>query len=278
MLIRCRIRNQIWDLCLVSPTGVISPISRRDAYYSGFPGSCSHSGPFFYLQVGEERSSMQEARPFRLDLKPKPTVSLSLPRTCRKIYEETNDLFWAKNTFYFPTPHRLISTFKFMGKYPPRRITSLLLATTPWVGNDLSWLDTALQLLISQGKSSSLQRLDILVHKDVIHIMSDAKMQRLSFLQECWAYKFISCLKQARRLRGVEKKLAVTYPGEVTAILPKEWEGALWKVQEAWRSKAYWGSTMLFEDMRAPLGKESPSGGLIQRNHGPGDIGMGLLD
>jgi hypothetical protein len=56
------IRNMIWDLCLVSPTGMISPLSRRDAYHSGVPGSCSYSGPFFYLQVEETKTHVERCQ------------------------------------------------------------------------------------------------------------------------------------------------------------------------------------------------------------------------
>ncbi|KAE9370635.1 hypothetical protein N431DRAFT_484812 [Stipitochalara longipes BDJ] len=263
------IRNQIWDLCLVSPTGTISPLSRRDAYYSGFPGSCSHSGPFFYL-IEEEKFLMERDQAFHPHVEPTAsTISLSLPRTCRKIFEETNNLFWTKNTFYFPTPHRFISTFKFMGKYPQRRITSLRLCATPWLGNEIEWLEKALQLLISQRNPSSLRHLELLVDKETIIYMLGPKLPGFAFTRppgpNHWSQKLLSCLKLARCLCSIEKNLVVTHTGtlSMTTNLPEALEETLWEIQDAWEGKVYWGSKMFFEDMNENA-QEIPSTSSLQ--------------
>ncbi|PMD46486.1 hypothetical protein L207DRAFT_214450 [Hyaloscypha variabilis F] len=253
------IRNMIWDLCLVSPTGMISPLSRRDAYHSGVPGSCSYSGPFFYLQVEETKTHVERCQSTCRIEPNAPTISLSLPRTCRKIFKETNDIFWTKNTFVFRAPHELIYTFKSMGKYAQQRITSLRLCTTPRWGNQMKWLNKTMQLLISQRSSSSLRRLELLVDKESIIYQSEAKLlgSPPRLLPAHHTQTFIPCLQQARCLRNIEKNLYVTQTGNCpfTAAYPPESslfkvvEETLWEIQEAWEGKLYWGSTILFENV-----------------------------
>jgi len=146
------IRNQIWELCLVSPTGTIVLLSRREAYHSGLSGSCSQSGPFFYLLVDNTNPGKGQHQPYDSD-RLSPTISLSLPRTCRKIYEETNELFWTSNTFYFSTPHTLRQNFRSIGIFAQRRISSIRLRLHPDLGNDIECFDRAMQLLINPGKN-----------------------------------------------------------------------------------------------------------------------------
>jgi len=54
---------------------------------------------FLFRRAQHADSSHHSTRAARSDL-----WLLSLPRTCRQIYRETNDLFWQKNTFFFRSP------------------------------------------------------------------------------------------------------------------------------------------------------------------------------
>jgi hypothetical protein len=102
-------------------------------------------------------------------------ISLFLPRTCREIYNETNQLFWTSNTFTFREPKDLLWVFKGMGHMPSRCITSIHLPLGAIGGNFLEILLKALDLLAKKESMSSLQRLDLVL--DVFHI------QRISNLK-----------------------------------------------------------------------------------------------
>jgi hypothetical protein len=266
------IRNQIWDLCLVSPTRTLKPVCRRDAFYSGFPRSCSQSGPFFYLLVdntnlimgqhyGDERQS---------------TISLSLPRTCRKIYEETNNLFWTSNTFHFPSPHSLLQTFNLMGRSPQRCISSIRLCITPLLGNDIEWLDRILKLLIFQGKHCSIRRLELLIDIDSIEQMASSQTQHwyfnLHIKRSNWREKALPCLQQAHRLQNTEKILVITHARELaTAQEVHEYsiagnlDALLRDMQESLGGELYWGSTKVFGDSKEVLPEMNVSAPLDEK-------------
>ncbi|CZR63889.1 uncharacterized protein PAC_13786 [Phialocephala subalpina] len=106
------LRNMIYFHVLVSPTGYIEPISRNHAYYLRLPGSISHTGPFWYLNVTEPSSHLpldenfvRRRRQLSNGEKDAPeyssSISTSLLRTNKNIYQETFSIFWENNTFLF---------------------------------------------------------------------------------------------------------------------------------------------------------------------------------
>jgi hypothetical protein len=256
------IRNQIWDLCLVSATGIIRPFSRHDAYYSGFPRSCSQSGPSFYLLVDNTNPIMGRHEPLLAGDELQKTISLSLPRTCCKIYKETNNRFWTNNAFNFPSPHKLLQTFHLMGRYPQRRISSLRLRITPLLGNDIEWLDRVLKLLIFWGEHCSIRRLELLIDIESIWPRASSQTHHWyssihSYRSISWLEKFLSCLQQAHLLKNMETILVMTDARELATIkkvhgysIAENLDGPLWEMLKGWGGKIYWGSIMVREEVK----------------------------
>lgn len=154
------LRDIIYDCVLVSPTKTVTPLSRRELY--NIRKSTSGSAPRYLLAVGK----VEESRMCELHA----NISLSLPRTCRQIYIETQALFWNTNTFYFRAPLDLINALKpsGMGQVSSRCITSIQLGAGWILGNFVDTLTKAIEALICQQNTSSLRRLDlVLVYEDL---------------------------------------------------------------------------------------------------------------
>lgn len=251
------IRNQIWDLCVVSPTQTVQPVSRREAFCLGYPNSCSPSGPFFYLVVDETNPFMRKSGANKYDKRPR-TISLSFPRTCRQIYYETNELFWTRNTFCFWSPYRLMQTFKEMGRYPFRRIASIRLELYPAPGNELVFFDRSMQLLIKQARSSPLRHLELVLGLDSIIHMAAMKsgqyyyfgttIPRLKVTYE----RILASLNKAHHLHHVRKELLIRSEGNLGTVgsvhelaARRRFDGVLWEIQEAWAGKPQSGSTVV---------------------------------
>jgi hypothetical protein len=247
------IRNQIFRDCLVSPTGTVRILSRRDAYHLGYPRSFSQSGPFFYLLVDDGSPVMSKSQLCGSEAL-RPTISLSLPRTCRKMYEETNELFWRSNVFYFYSPHNLRQIFILMGRLASQRIPSIRLRFVPGWGNNMEIFDKAMQLLIKQGKHSSLRNLELLIDTDTIEHMAGVYSPLYSFpnLQAptIIAERVLLSLRQAQPLPNVQKILVVTDKTlpTVEAIhqypIVKGIRGHLQDLRDAWGGQLCWNSKM----------------------------------
>jgi hypothetical protein len=131
------IRDEIWGYCIISPTGYIETFSKKTAYLRGFEGALSSSYALFFhliFALGLTRADLAfevliiitqdcfksswfgwvltiifraphhfiaYATPYNGYTKAPELITLSLPRTCRQIYLETNDLFWKNNTFWY---------------------------------------------------------------------------------------------------------------------------------------------------------------------------------
>jgi hypothetical protein len=242
----------------VSPTGVVQPVSRRDAYYLGYPCSFSLSGPFFYLVVDDHNFYPKLPEADKDDENPG-TISLSLPRTCRQICMETNNLFWTNNTFLFWSPHSLLRSFKGMGEYSFRRATSIRLHLEAERGNELEIFDQILQLLIKQSKTSSLQNLELRLNLDSIDVMAGMKRGAVfqfgtHFGDSNFLYKrFLPSLEKAQQLQNMERALVLTdaLGHEWVGPLPGSYLGgkcseAFRDMQEAWGGRLQWGSMVVW--------------------------------
>ncbi|PMD25687.1 hypothetical protein NA56DRAFT_382958 [Hyaloscypha hepaticicola] len=266
------IRNQIFRDCLVSPTGTVRILSRREAYHLGYPRSFAQSGPFFYLLV-DDGSPLKSKSQLCGSEALRPTVSLSLPRTCRKMYEETNELFWRSNVFYFYSPHNLRQNFKLMGRLASQRIASIRLRLIPGWGNSMEIFDKAIQLLIKQGKHSSLRKLELLIDTDTIEHMAGVLPPPYSFpnLQAptVIAERVLLSLRQAQPLLNVQKILVVTDKTlhTVEAIhqnsIVKGIHGHLQDLRDAWGGQLCWNSKMVSSAEKGSY--EAPIKALIER-------------
>ena len=265
------IRNQIFRDCLVSPTGTVRILSRCDAYHLGYPRSCSQSGPFFYLLVDDWRPLKRKSKLCGSEIL-RPTISLSLPRTCRKMYEDTNELFWRSNVFYFYSPHNLRQTFKIMGRLANQRIASIRLRLVPGLRNNIELFDKAIQLLIKQEKYSSLRNLELLLDKDTIEHMGGVLPPPYTFpnLQAptIMAERVLLSLRQAHPLSNVQKILVVTDKAlpTIEAIhqnsIVKGVHGHMQDLRDAWGGQLCWNSKM--ESNAEKRSAEAPTKALIE--------------
>jgi hypothetical protein len=155
------LRDFIYFQVLVSPTGYVEPVlvyqtkkspSPRFALYRAFP----IQSPLLDAEPGPQND----------------VLSLSLMRTCRQIYHETQSLFWKHNTFQFSTPHLLTQTLKSMGQIPSRKITSISLTLT--LSSSFSkTLPRALRILVSRARHGAFRRLSLEIGRmDLIRIAS----------------------------------------------------------------------------------------------------------
>jgi len=87
------------------------------------------------------------------------TVSLSLLRTCRQIYQEAKSLFWGKNAFEFSV-ERASRILREIGQIPSRLITSVVICFGLW---GYEALPKALSLLAIRARYGNLKalRLDV---------------------------------------------------------------------------------------------------------------------
>ncbi|KAF4624953.1 hypothetical protein G7Y89_g13213 [Cudoniella acicularis] len=135
------LRLMIWNLCLLSPTGLVEPIDRKLAYYRQMPKSNSPSGPQFYLIYQEDNSDSY--------------LTLSLLRTCRQICEEAFPLFWKKNTFLFNSPSGFLKFSTQKVRFASQYITSLHLNIASFQGTALNYLEKVADSLTKRRPSES---------------------------------------------------------------------------------------------------------------------------
>ncbi|TAQ87157.1 hypothetical protein B7494_g4528 [Chlorociboria aeruginascens] len=114
------LRNMIYDYVFDKATNCVEPVPRSVAYYRQYPKSTSHTGPHCYLRIVHTESNQDQTK------QPEFT-SLSLLRTNRQIYTETQALFYEKYTFYFSSPRFMLDTFKVIGRMALRKINSIYL-------------------------------------------------------------------------------------------------------------------------------------------------------
>jgi hypothetical protein len=89
-------------------------------------------------------------------------ISLSLPRTCRQIYEETQTLFWEQNAFYFSDRNAsVIKTIKMMGQIPSRLITSVIIQMN-CASEFIRLISKTLNVLASRARFGHFRRLELI--------------------------------------------------------------------------------------------------------------------
>ncbi|KAH8601661.1 hypothetical protein B0O99DRAFT_713669 [Bisporella sp. PMI_857] len=116
------IRNMIWKLVILSPTGSVAPITRQDAYYRKFADSRSYS-PHTYLTISSGSDTLNV--PGRNDY-----ITLSLIRTCRQSYHEASFVFWSQTTICMYLSN-LSGMRRHLGPMPMALIRSFHLVITP---------------------------------------------------------------------------------------------------------------------------------------------------
>lgn len=188
------LRDVIYTEVLLSPTGYIEPVP---AQARKLPTN-NHNIPLrFNLHIAQPSTTWSNVRGNYV-------VSLSLTRTNRQIYHETAELFWARNTLYFPSPPALIHTLKAMGQVSSRLITSIALDITPLV---CKGMPKVLRLLASRSRHGSFRRLKIEVSRgQLIHMSSCRKSSDERRVGEYDA--FLSMLRKGAGC-GFEKVMAV---------------------------------------------------------------------
>jgi hypothetical protein len=144
------IRDQIYGYVLISPGGLVEP----RIYPRLFPAN-KKSAPQFSLNADPLSDSVTTE-----------SISLSLPRTCRQIYNETHGLFWRNNTFYFSTFYPfgtsmgVIKTLKMMGQTSSRLITSVTI-NMQYISGQYKTLGKVLQVLASRARHGAFRKLEL---------------------------------------------------------------------------------------------------------------------
>ena len=150
------IRDIIYEYALISRTGYITPI----------PDKSSRS-PRFSVHTARELEPAAHSN--EIILSDDNTLSLSLPRTCRQIYEETSGLFWSNNTFLFPDLPTLTRTLKSMGQIPSRQIRSISVNLHP---RDWRAIRKALALLTSRARHGCFENLHLDLHRSEFGVLT----------------------------------------------------------------------------------------------------------
>ncbi|KAH7317677.1 hypothetical protein BKA65DRAFT_483148 [Rhexocercosporidium sp. MPI-PUGE-AT-0058] len=175
------IRDEIYTYCLVSPSGLIAPyilprtptlkVSRRQVKSSTQKQNQKQkqkqqlhliTSPLVFTL---DDPIFQNPRVFLARYK-SAYLSLSLPSTCRQIYNETTSLFWRSNTFYFDGLCEsgrglgVARTLKSMGQTASRLIESMTIQM-PGLGAEYAALRKVLNTLCSRARLGRFKRLEL---------------------------------------------------------------------------------------------------------------------
>jgi hypothetical protein len=160
-----------------------------------------------------------------------------------------------------------------MGRLASQRIASIRLRLVPGWGNNIKIFDKAIQLLIKQGKYSSLRNLELLLDKDTIEHMAGVLPPPYTFpnLQAptIMADRVLLSLRQAHPLSNVQKILVVTDKAlpTIEAIhqnsTVKGIHGNLQDLRDAWGGQLCWNSKMVSNTEKRS--SEAPIKALIER-------------
>jgi hypothetical protein len=143
------IRDIIYEHVLISSTGYVAPILDKSSRSLRFS---------LHTANGDEPSRNETTDRNKIILSNNDVLSLSLPRTCRQIWQETDGIFWSNNAFLFEDPTAMTRTLKSMGQVPSRRIETISFRL-----NNRHWrvLPKAFALLASRARHGSFQKLHL---------------------------------------------------------------------------------------------------------------------
>ncbi|KAH6716055.1 hypothetical protein BKA61DRAFT_573900 [Leptodontidium sp. MPI-SDFR-AT-0119] len=173
------IRDEIYTYCLVSPSGLIAPyllprspalkLSRRQSKTSKQKQKQKQQLHLITCpEIFTPHDAIFQALPSHVFLArfKSAYLSLSLPSTCRQIYNETAGLFWKKNAFYFDgfcesgRGLGVARTLKGMGQTASRLIEYVTIRM-PRLGAEYAVLRKVLNTLSSRARLGNFKRLEL---------------------------------------------------------------------------------------------------------------------
>jgi len=242
------LRDQIYAYVLLSPSGTVTPTPCRQTESLG-------GKPRFTLRVeAPERASNKSldfSCPPRRSSSSVPyeySITLSLRRTCRLIYDETKDLFWSRNVFVFDHVNELMTTLKGMGQVPSRRITSIKLRMGTSAVKGTRVLAKAFRILASRARLGSLRTLELEFDWFQFGLLVGTR-DRAHVNPSSLYDVFLELLRIGSEVCG-ERSLRINTPN----LAPYSWKrihnDIIRELHFAWGGKFFWDDVLLWDELR----------------------------
>lgn len=227
------IREMIFKLLVIPPTGCIEPVSRYEGYRRKFPGSRSRIGPPLYLTVNTLLEASDPLGRTCSTTMPE-LVSISFMRACRITYYEAQAMFWNSSTFIFSSLSVMRTVLKCMGRIAAGRIKSIRLFTFPCGG-----VRFAIETLKMELYTTSLRHLDIVLRREQVETIVKAE----------WV-PYMGCPRLLFEILGFASKVKISQ----RLIIPgtKTFDGAdeddtkdvIHQIERQWGERVVWGDTL----------------------------------
>lgn len=241
------LRDKIYEYVLLSPTGFLEPIeiSRLERFPSAIPSSTTSTTHRFMLNIlhPEDRYNIENERT---------SLTTSLLRTNRLIYQECKDLFWQRNTFYFRSAVTLGWTLKAMGQASSRLVEAIKLYQTQEITQrNMRALAKALRLLASRARYGDFKKLDLSFSAHRMNALVRDRESSNAKLQEDYD-EFLRIFREAsadcKYERSVEANIR-NLDGDLTPA--SQWDGVIRDVHFAYGGKFYMNGVLLWNNYTA---------------------------
>jgi hypothetical protein len=227
------IREMIFKLLVIPPTGCIEPVSGYEGYRRKFPGSRSRIGPPLYLTVN---TLLEASDPLgRTRSTPMPElVSISFMRACRITYYEAQAMFWNSSTFIFSSLCVMRTVLKCMGKIAAGRIKSIRLFTFPWGG-----VHFAIKSMKMKLDTTSLRHLDIVLRREQVETIVKTGL-----------VPYMGCPYLLFDILGIASKVKMSQrlivPGTKTfdEADEEDTKDVIRRIESQWGERIVWGDTL----------------------------------
>jgi len=168
-------------------------------------------------------------------------ISLSLPRTCRQIYGETQDLFWERNTFYFSSHNAgVIRTLKMMGQVSSRLITSVTIQMDD--REIIAQLSKTLNVLTSRARFGHFRRLELVWDSHQFKVLQSMSLH-VPMARARQYDELLEGLRTAQRGGRFERVIRLPYP-LLGGLKGSEAEACARDLHFAFGGKMFWGDVL----------------------------------
>jgi hypothetical protein len=249
------LRDEIYACALISPSGVISPhlipprISKAGSPKASPPPSTTSSSQLIgRFRLYTNPPKLCPIREFESGTwRDKHTyISLSLPRTCRQIYEETQSLFWEFNTFYFSNANSgVIRTMKMMGQVSSRLITSVTIQMDCFTESTRA-ISKTLNVLASRARYGHFRRLTLVWDEDQFRRLMDLARQ----IPMARARQYDELLEGFRTGESGGRFERVIRLPEMAGQRGREAEACARDLHFAFGGKVFWGDVLGWESWK----------------------------
>ncbi|RDW77036.1 hypothetical protein BP6252_05089 [Coleophoma cylindrospora] len=238
------LRDKIYEYVLLSPTGFIEPneVSRLERFPSAIPSSTTSTTHRFVLNIlhPQDRYNIENAQTY---------ITTSILRTNRQIYQESKDLFWRRNTFYFRSAVTLGWTLKAMGQAPSRLIKAIRLHETQAITpRNMKAVAKALRLLASRARHGDFRKLDLSFSAHRMEALVRNRESNNAKLQEEYD-EFLRMFREASTGCKYERSVeASMWDLDGSLRLASQWENVIRDVHFAYGGRFYWDGVLLWDN------------------------------